>query len=292
MLECSNERSPALYQDELKYFEDLCKVKLCSYPELNKCLESYLNQVYYFYEEITDEVNENIDIVYQTIYQRANPTFFANQIENILHPLSLNPILSKLINPKRKDSLSDDVQPYFKLQPDKWMYVENTIKTISHHNSLLFSIDLKGSEINENLITEIGISIYDPHENRPEDGNITPLVHNYDIVVEELFTLRNKNYFNGVKDCYLLGELLILPYAECCDLIQPLMNYFLCPKTANETMMGRCLVGHGITNDLNHLKIMGIMSPTHLESISSKYTHDCLDKAVHIIDTYKLHLIL
>ncbi|CAL9736414.1 hypothetical protein MOSE0_J09142 [Monosporozyma servazzii] len=281
--------SITLYHGKIPYFRnELTRIPFKSFRKLYDNIFGYLTQTADNLKDYISAVNwGDIETLRYIQYRRNFPNSPIDETMDNTHPLHNNPLLFKLITSKNVE-----IPPRVEIQIENWRYVEQTIFTISRQNAILFAIDIEGFESNQNIITEIGISIYDPRENLPEDGVTVPILRNYHIVVSEFFTLRNKNYLTDVKDCYLLGESIILPYDQCAHFIQSLINYYMFPQTPAEKTWGRCFVGHGMSNDLTWLKSMGIKFPPIMKDISTRHLPNEADDTAYIIDTGKFHQIM
>lgn len=281
--------SSSLIHDKFPYFYDeLANTLYMPDPDLDENIYAFLRKTVNDHRDFIDETNcEYIETLDYIQYRRNFPNSPIDYTLENGHPMHTNPLLFKLITNK-----NPEIPPRIETHVGYWKYIANTILTISRQNAILFAIDIEGFESNQNIITEIGISIYDPRENLREHGVTVPILRNYHLIVSEFFTLRNKNYLTDVKDCYLLGESIILPYDQCADFIQSLVNFYMFPKTAAEKTWGRCFVGHGMANDLNWLKSMGIKFPPNMKDISYRYNRGKTDDSAYIIDTSKLHQIM
>lgn len=286
--------STSLFHDKFPYFyKDLLKIPLKSNPELNNNIHSYLSKLATKHTKFMNDTNRNeIETLKYIQHRRSAPNLPIDDTKDNEHPLHSNSTLFKLITSRNDDVNAEEVPPRIEAQAEFWRYIEKTVLTISRQNAILFAIDIEGFESNQNIITEIGISIFDPRENRPEDGVTVPILRNYHLVVSEFFTMRNKSYLNDVKDCYLLGESLVLPYETCGDFIQSLLNFYMFPKSDEEKTWGRCFVGHGMANDLTWLRSMGMKFPKNMKDISFRYRPGETDDTTYIIDTGKLHQIM
>ncbi|CAG61440.1 uncharacterized protein GVI51_K05687 [Nakaseomyces glabratus] len=134
-------------------------------------------------------------------------------------------------------------------------YLTNCIKLLNSDRAILFSIDIEAFEFDTKIITEIGISIYDPRENL---YSTAPITRNYHLIVSEVLQLRNSKFVCDYKDCYLLGESFVMPLKECCAFVQALLNYYMKPSTDNERTWSRAFVGHNIKGDIKWLKDIGV----------------------------------
>lgn len=288
------EGTPSIFHDNIPYFNNLHSIPLYNDPELNSNVHQYLSKVANKHSKFMIDMNhqDQTDTLKYIQQRRITPNLPIDHTKDNVNPLHSNLTLFKLITSKNDNIKLKEIPPRIEAKLDFWRYIEKTILTISRRNSILFALDIEGFESNQNIITEIGISIFDPRENLPEYGLMTPILHNYHLIVSEYLTLRNKNFLSDLKDCYLLGESLILTYEQCTNFIQSLINFYIIPKTEEDKTWGRCFVGHGISNDLAWLRSMNIELPTKLKDISFRYQPSETVETAYIIDTSKFHQIL
>lgn len=288
------EGTPSIFHDNIPYFNNLHSIPLYDNPELNSNVHKYLSKVANEHSKFMIDMNhqDQTDTLKYIQQRRMTPNLPIDHTKDDMNPLHSNLTLFKLITSKNDNIKLKKIPPRIEARLDFWKYIEKTILTISRRNSILFALDIEGFESNQNIITEIGISIFDPRENLPEFGLMTPILHNYHLIVSEYLTLRNKNFLSDLKDCYLLGESLILTYEQCTTFIQSLINFYMLPKTEEDKTWGRCFVGHGISNDLTWLRSMNVELPTKMKDISFRYQPSRTLETAYIIDTSKFHQIL
>ncbi|CCD22197.1 Gfd2p NDAI_0A00370 [Naumovozyma dairenensis CBS 421] len=137
-------------------------------------------------------------------------------------------------------------------------YLSNSIRLISQRRTICFTIDVEAFELNNDIITEFGISIYDPRENF---FSMTPIIKTYHLIVKEVLALRNCKWICDYKDCYLNGESLVLTLNQCVEFIQSLINYYMIPKTEEDRTWSRAFIGHHVQGDLEWLNKIGIIIP-------------------------------
>lgn len=164
-----------------------------------------------------------------------------------------------------------------------WNYFEQTMNLIYLRQTILFSVDIEAYEYDYEVVTEIGITIYDPRENL---FSLTPTFRNFHICVSESFELRNGKFVPDFKDCYLLGESMVIPLQECINFLQSLINYYMRIKTEEDRTWKRAFVGHNISGDLKWLKGLGIKLPDDLD-----YDLNNNDR-VKVVDTQTLFISL
>ena len=142
---------------------------------------------------------------------------------------------------------------------NEFAYLEKCIRLMASQRAICFCLDIEAFETNQNVITEIGISIYDPRENMVP--SMVPITKNYHLIIEESLELRNQKWVCDYKDCYLLGESYVLSLKECVHFIQSLINYYLVPVTEEDKTWSRAFVGHHVSGDLKWLETIGVKFP-------------------------------
>lgn len=169
-------------------------------------------------------------------------------------------------------------------------YLCNSIRLMTSRKTICFSMDVEAYEFDSNVVTEIGISIYDPRENI---HSLVPMTRNYHLIISEALPLRNKKWVCDFKDCYLLGESLVLSLHECVEFVQSLVNYYMTPQTVEDQSWSRAFVGHNVQGDIRWLREMGIKIPAE-DSIDHSLQKFCPDEKpktgepIFILDTEKL----
>ncbi|QLQ78706.1 hypothetical protein HG537_0B00550 [Torulaspora globosa] len=138
-------------------------------------------------------------------------------------------------------------------------YLTNSIRLMSNKKTICFSLDVEAYEFDNDIVTEIGIAIYDPRENI---NPLVPLTRNYHLIISEALHLRNRKWVCDFKDCFLLGESFVLSLHECVEFVQSLVNYYMIPQTAEDKSWSRAFVGHNFQGDLRWLRKLGVKIPT------------------------------
>ncbi|CAI1870015.1 Good for full DBP5 activity protein 2 [Saccharomyces pastorianus] len=142
---------------------------------------------------------------------------------------------------------------------NEFAYLEKCIRLMASQKVVCFCLDIEAFEANQRVVTEIGISIYDPRENMVP--SMVPITKNYHLIIEESLELRNQKWVCDYKDCYLLGESYVLKLKECVQFIQSLINYYLVPVTDEDKTWSRAFVGHHVSGDLKWLETIGVKFP-------------------------------
>lgn len=193
--------------------------------------------------------------------------------------------LTSLSNIKREHLPTVYCSP--KEHSTQWDYLKNSIKLVSQRNTICFSFDIEAFERDNNIITEIGISIYDPRENL---HSLNPIFRNYHLIVSESLSLINRNWVLDMKECYLLGESLVLPLGQCVNFIQNLVNFYMIPDNDTSDSWERAFIGHNIEGDFKWLKSMGVILPeTKPVSHISQIDRNSKPHTTLVIDTLKIY---
>lgn len=168
-------------------------------------------------------------------------------------------------------------------------YLSNCIKLLNSGRCIQFSIDIEAFEFDTKVITEIGISIYDPRENL---FTTTPFTRNYHLIVSEVLHLRNSKYVCDYKDCFLLGESLVMSLKNCISFVQALINFYMKPKTEEEKTWSRAFVGHNIKGDIKWLRDIGIdfTGMGEMDGVIPEIVEQARpNESVYLLDTEKLY---
>lgn len=156
--------------------------------------------------------------------------------------------------------------PQVRLLPGtpRWDDFTSTIKSIQTRKTICMSIDIEAWEKNPNIVTELGISIWDP---RTETG-IYPLsepqFENHHIIIDQALHLRNTQYTPDHKYQYLMGKTKVMDLRQCQLFVQSLIDKYMVPEpqnTAENSVLQRAFVGHGFAGDAKWLRGLQIRVP-------------------------------
>ncbi|KAL3230429.1 Good for full DBP5 activity protein 2 [Nakaseomyces bracarensis] len=189
----------------------------------------------------------------------------------------------------RKVKEEQDVVVYAVPGGSNFDYLTNCIRLLNSERCIQFSIDIEAFEFDTKVITEIGISIYDPRENL---YTTTPFTRNYHLIVSEVLHLRNSKYVCDYKDCFLLGESLVMGLNNCIAFVQALINFYMKPKTEEEKTWSRAFVGHNIKGDIKWLRDIGIdfTGIGEMDGVISQFSEYApTNESVYLLDTEKLY---
>ncbi|OWB76026.1 hypothetical protein B5S32_g173 [[Candida] boidinii] len=137
--------------------------------------------------------------------------------------------------------------------------LKNYITKLSSKKHCLLSFDIEAFELNTKIITEIGISIYDPINQR---NSIMPHITKIHIIIKEFLNKRNGKYVPDNKDNFLGGASLLMTAGDCKQFIQKLVDfYFIKLPELDKSLKNSIFIGHGPSEDLKWLNQMGIVLP-------------------------------
>lgn len=170
-------------------------------------------------------------------------------------------------------------------------YLTKAIRMISGRRTICMSIDIEAFEHDTNVVTEIGISIYDPRENL---HTLIPMMRNYHLIVAESIALRNRKWVCDFKNCYLLGESTVLPLSQCVEFVQALVDYYLKAQTPEDGTWDRAIVGHNVAGDLKWLTELGVNLPDRETAEPKRSTDINVDNTkatpkISTLDTMRLY---
>lgn len=177
---------------------------------------------------------------------------------------------------------------------NRFNYIANCIKLINSNNTICFSFDIEAFEKDNKIITEIGISIYDPRDNLHNSFN--PIIRSFHLIISESLNLINKNWVCDMKQCFILGESLVMNLENCVKFIQDLINFYLVPMKdeIGDKSWNRSFVGHNIEGDFKWLKSMNIKLPENLSYLEDGNIIDLEkeNKPIYVMDTFKIYKYL
>ncbi|GEQ70145.1 hypothetical protein JCM33374_g3821 [Metschnikowia sp. JCM 33374] len=127
----------------------------------------------------------------------------------------------------------------------EWVYGRQTV---------LFCVDVEAWERNTQVVTEIGVSIYDPEE---QENALTPVIRTYHIVIDKNQNKRNGRFVPDHMNNFMEGTSVLLPMYQAKTLLQKLVD-----KYFGQWATKWCtLVGHDLRNDIDYLAKIGIHVP-------------------------------
>ncbi|CCH46465.1 hypothetical protein BN7_6058 [Wickerhamomyces ciferrii] len=155
---------------------------------------------------------------------------------------------------------------------DKLEVLVNAIRTVNNQKTALVSIDIEAFERNTNIVTELGISIYDPIK---EATSLVPSIINIHIILKEAFKLRNGSFVHDHKDNFLGGNSLVLNQKNTVKMVQSIIDYYFIERQKDG--FDARFVAHNAAGDLKWLRQMGVKLPQNYESLDTEriytFTH-------------------
>lgn len=117
----------------------------------------------------------------------------------------------------------------------------------------LFCFDVEAWEGNNNLVTEIGIAVYDP---KGQENAIFPNISLYHIIIDENKSKYNGRFVPNNKNNFVGGTSHVLPEGEAKVFLNKMIRqYFF------EDPRGAVFVGHHIGGDIKWLQSIGVEFP-------------------------------
>ncbi|EMG47412.1 putative transcriptional repressor [Candida maltosa Xu316] len=175
---------------------------------------------------------------YQPIYQNIIDQYVASNQHFITNP--------RLANHATRDSLV------------------SLMRQVYGRSSILFALDIEAWEIDTNIVTEIGISIYDP---RDQQVSLIPSTIQIHIRIKEYLDKTNGRYVPNHAQNFNGNASYIMTQTEAALLTQSLVDYyFVKPKRSGTSCY---LVGHDLRGDVKWMNSIGVNFPDDHLSIDT-----------------------
>ncbi|GCF00121.1 hypothetical protein ZYGM_003119 [Zygosaccharomyces mellis] len=286
-----NRTKRANWVDEFEEFARLRSVNYENDERLAKAIEDYLRQIGNDYRKMnavsTRALNEKLQQAKLQWVEENGPlpgtesSSSSGDLQNV--DIKQNHKLFQKVATRIKD----EHYPLVHAVPgnSNFEYLCNCVRLVSNRRTILFSLDIEAFERDNNVVTEIGISIYDPRENL---HSLVPVKRNYHLVIFESLHLRNKKFVCDSKDCYILGESLVLDLQGCVEFVQALVDYYMIPQTKADRSWSRAFVGHNLHGDLKWLRMLGVNIPDD-HQMDFNLTNLKENKQTYVLDTEKLY---
>ncbi|EJS42129.1 YDR514C [Saccharomyces arboricola H-6] len=275
--------------NEFEHFNSLHKITYSPNDVLSDEIKKYLTLLtknyQLMYKESTESLDKKLEAVDKEWTEKIGriPKASKDDEEKILRKQYLANV----------NDVKNEHIPMMSYEPDSFQftYLCNTIELLSSNKTICFAIDVEAFEFDTDIVTEIGISIYDPRENI---HSLTPIIRSYHLIVAEALPLRNKKFVCDFKDCFLLGESLVLPLEQCVEFIQSLINFYMKCETEQDSSWERAFIGHSISGDIRWLKKIGVRIPeldNELGTPEKLVKGKCPQKHAKMFDTEKIYSI-
>ncbi len=140
-------------------------------------------------------------------------------------------------------------------------------KLFKEKKTVFISIDLEAFEMGKNVITELGIAIYD---SRHQQHAIFPDIRSYHFIIEENIKHMNGKYVPDNKHNFLNGPSIIVSSSKLKYIFQDILNAYR-PSSNNDTNRKTeiAFVGHDFKGDIQLLRILDIEIPTDVPIVDT-----------------------
>ncbi|GEQ71533.1 hypothetical protein JCM33374_g5217 [Metschnikowia sp. JCM 33374] len=179
-----------------------------------------------------------------------------------------------------KSQFSERIYWYFKNlreDPDKKLAAYGRMQSVRKHmnrvycrNSILFCIDIEAWEQNHDLVTEVGVSIYDP---RYQESALVPNIKTLHMTVAENKHLKNGKHVADNKDNFMGKSTWNMTLDQIRWILQELIDRYFDPGYPFYCS----LVGHDLRGDLQWLDKIGVYIPSNVRQLDTQtlfaYTH-------------------
>lgn len=286
-----NRSKKANWVDEYEQFAGLRKVKFENDERSEKAIEEYLKEISKDYRNMNSAsckvLNEKLEEAKIEWVKENGPLPGTEPSSSLVELQDVDLKRNQKLFQKVATQIRDEHYPLVHAVPgnSNFEYLCNCIRLVSGRKTILFSLDIEAFERDNNVVTEIGISIYDPRENV---HSLIPVKRNYHLVIFESLHLRNKKFVCDSKDCYILGESLVLDLHGCVEFVQALMDYYMKPQTKADRSWSRAFVGHNLHGDLKWLRMLGVNIPND-NQMDFNLANIKENKQTYVLDTEKLY---
>lgn len=265
-------------------FANLNGIKYEPVKQINNAVSNYLTQIKSYYSALQEESDEALAVKINAL--ETDWIKKIGKIPDIKKAEEKDSIEYKKELMKIKKSHSPIV--YCNPKTGNFRYLSKCIDLLANRSTILFAFDIEAFEMDSNVVTEVGISIFDPRENVT---GMVPITRNFHIIVSEALSLRNKKWVCDMKECYLLGQSVVLSLNETVEFVQSLINYYMVETSdATSKSWNRAYVGHNIDGDISWLQKIGVQIP-----FANKLNRTLIDdnkqnfKIPYVLDTMKLY---
>lgn len=161
-------------------------------------------------------------------------------------------------HPKSNNSLKDRLRTDFVQNSENTGKYQQELKRgfsiIEKREKVLVCLDLEYFERDNQLLTEIGLAIFNPIVNDP--NGVVPNIKTMHIIVKDNQSKKNYLTVPNNKEKYSFGTSLKLPLTECQKGVEEILNYY---SKRNQLV----IVGHSVGGDIRMLKDRGFYVPPH-----------------------------
>ncbi|OBA22589.1 hypothetical protein METBIDRAFT_31467 [Metschnikowia bicuspidata var. bicuspidata NRRL YB-4993] len=146
--------------------------------------------------------------------------------------------------------------------------IQKSMELVYGRNTRLFCVDIEAWERNTQIVTEIGVSIYDPQK---QAMALLPVLQSYHIIIKQLQNKRNGRYVPDHMHNFMEGQLMLLPLLEAKAFLQCLIDKYF----GKQTGIACVFVGHDVHNDVDYLAKIGVRVPKNVPQLDTQKLFAC-----------------
>ncbi len=150
------------------------------------------------------------------------------------------------------------------VKKDPYAIFEKEINWVSNNEKVLISIDLEAYEKRLSAITEVGISIYNP---RNQKGSIIPEIKNFHFLIQEHLKFHNSTYVPDNSKNFISGPSIVIGKKQLNITFNQIINHY--KSLEKNDNIGIAFVGHGFSADIKFLKSLSISLPIDIPIIDT-----------------------
>ncbi|RLV92755.1 Good for full DBP5 activity protein [Spathaspora sp. JA1] len=172
------------------------------------------------------------------------------------------PIYDNVVDQYMADNTNLLTNPRLKDKTMRSRFIEK-MKNVYGRKSILFCIDVEAWEIDSNVVTEIGIAVYDP---RDQQMAMIPTFQQIHIRIKENINKVNGRFVPDHASNFNGGVSYIMTKYEAASFVQSLVDYYLLRPKQDITSY---LVGHDLQGDIKWLNTLGVKFPLDLKTLDT-----------------------
>lgn len=201
-------------------------------------------------------------------------------------PWSCNPVYQSIISQYADTNTNFSSNPKL-MNAETRDHLLGLMRQVFGRTSILFALDIEAWELNSNIVTEIGIAIYDP---RDQQVSLVPSTIQIHIRIKEHLEKTNGRYVPNHARNFNGNITYIMPQAEAALFTQTLVDYYFCK--IRQHGFSTYLVGHNLQGDIKWMNSIGVVFPlgystldtNHLFRINHGKTNISLKKALKAVE--------
>lgn len=148
---------------------------------------------------------------------------------------------------------------HFDLPDNKVKLLREVMELVYLRNNPLVAVDVEAYERNLNLVTEIGVAIYDPEH---QFLSAVPRIKSLHIIIDEHRNLKNGRFVPYNIEKFTNGTSYSMKMAELKGFLTSLFRHYLIAKEG-------ILVGHNLSGDVKWLRNYGISNEVKLQTVDT-----------------------